>query len=66
MNKRLNLETKVGLFFVVVLVLIAWISLKLGNYELGESGGYTLGAVFESAAGLDPESPSSGHTKNQR
>ena len=56
MNKRLNLETKVGLFFVVVLVLIAWISLKLGNYELGESGGYTLEAVFLSAAGLDPES----------
>ncbi len=56
MNKKLNLETKVGLFFVVVIILIAWISLKLGNYDLGERGGYTLEAVFISSAGLDPES----------
>lgn len=54
--KKLSLETKVGLFFFVVFLLVAWISLKLGNYNWGEARGYTLEAVFPSAAGLDPES----------
>ena len=54
--KKLNLETKVGIFFLVVFVLVAWISLKLGNYDFGEQSGYVLHAVFPTAAGLDPES----------
>lgn len=55
--KKFNLETKVGLFFFVVFVLIAWISMKLQNCDLGETSGYVLQAVFPSAAGLNPESP---------
>jgi len=56
-GKRLNLETKVGIFFVTCFVLIAFISLKLGNYELGEAAGYPLSAVFDTAAGLNEETP---------
>lgn len=55
--KRLNLETKVGIFFVVCFVLIAVISLKLGNYQIGEETGYTLSAVFDTAAGINDETP---------
>lgn len=54
--KKLSIEIKVGLFFFVIFILVAWISLKLGNYRWGEARGYTLAAVFPSAAGLDPES----------
>ncbi len=55
--KRINLETKVGLFFVVCFGLIAFISLRLGNYQIGEARGYTLSAVFDTAAGLNPDTP---------
>ena len=57
MAKRLNLEVKVGIFFVVCFVLVAFISLKLGNWELGETAGYTLSAVFKSVAGVNDETP---------
>ena len=53
--KKLNLETKVAVFFVACFVLIALISLKLGNYKIGEAGGYTLSAVFDTAAGINDE-----------
>jgi len=55
--KKLNLETKVGIFFVICFALIAVISLKLGNYEIGETSGYELSAVFPSAAGINDETP---------
>jgi phospholipid/cholesterol/gamma-HCH transport system substrate-binding protein len=29
----------------------------LGNYELGETGGYTLSALFDTAAGINDETP---------
>jgi phospholipid/cholesterol/gamma-HCH transport system substrate-binding protein len=53
--KKLNLETKVGLFFTACFVLIAFISLKLGNYQIGEAAGYSMSAVFDSAAGINNE-----------
>lgn len=55
--KKLNLETKVGIFFVICFSLIAAISLKLGNYDIGEARGYGLSAVFPSAAGINDETP---------
>lgn len=55
--KNFNLETKVGLFFVLCFVLIAIISLKLGNYQIGEAAGYTLSATFDTAAGINNETP---------
>ena len=56
MKRGFTLEIKVGLFVVVVLLLMAWISLRLGNVSLFEDDGYTLTATFDTAAGLDPES----------
>lgn len=57
MAKRFTLEAKVGLFFVTCFVLIGVISLKLGNYEIGEATGYPLSAVFSTAAGINDETP---------
>lgn len=57
MRKKINLETKVGLFFVACFIIVAYISLKLGNYEFGETGGYTISALFPSAAGVNEETP---------
>jgi phospholipid/cholesterol/gamma-HCH transport system substrate-binding protein len=54
--KRFTLEAKVGLFLVAVMVLMGWISLRLGNFDFLSRGGYRVAATFETAAGLDPES----------
>jgi len=54
---RFTLEMKVGVFFVGIFILIAWISLKLGNYELGASKGFTISVLLDSAAGLNEETP---------
>ena len=55
--KGISLEAKVGIFFVGCFALIAFISLRLGNYQIGEARGFTLSAVFDSAAGLNTDTP---------
>ena len=57
MAKKLNLEVKVGIFFVACFLLVVYISVKLANVNLGESAGYTLSAVFKSVAGVNDETP---------
>lgn len=56
MKRGFSLEAKVGLFIILVLILMAWISLKLGNVGIFGASGYTVSARFDTAAGLDPES----------
>lgn len=53
-KKRFTTEVKVGIFLIIIFLLIAWISFKLESFKWGGKG-YTLSALFDSAAGLDPE-----------
>ncbi|MBZ0270842.1 MlaD family protein [bacterium] len=50
--RRVTTEAKVGIFFVVVFVLIAWISTRLGDYGFNTEYQKKLSAVFDTAAGL--------------
>jgi phospholipid/cholesterol/gamma-HCH transport system substrate-binding protein len=50
--KRLNLETVVGLFVLLGIVCLAWLSVKLGKLEIVGSGYVPVHAEFSSASGL--------------
>ncbi|MBI2884194.1 MAG: outer membrane lipid asymmetry maintenance protein MlaD [Candidatus Methylomirabilis oxyfera] len=50
--KRLTMETLVGLFVVVGIVSLAWLSIRLGRLEVVGDRGYTVLAEFDSVAGL--------------
>lgn len=51
---KLSSEAKVGLFVLLGVILLAYMSLRLGGIQLGGADGYTLFVEFDSAAGLDP------------
>jgi len=50
--KRLTMETLVGLFVVVGIVSLGYLSIKLGKLEVVSDRGYTVLAAFDSVAGL--------------
>lgn len=52
----LSPEAKVGLFVLLGIILLAYMSLRVGGFRFGKAEGYTLYATFDSAAGLDPDS----------
>ena len=49
----LSSEAKVGLFVLVGLIILGYMSVQVGKQGLGLKRGYTLDVVFDSAAGLD-------------
>jgi phospholipid/cholesterol/gamma-HCH transport system substrate-binding protein len=49
----LSSEAKVGLFVLVGLIILGYMSVQVGKQSLGLKKGYTLDVVFDSAAGLD-------------
>lgn len=50
--KRLTMDTLVGLFVVVGIAALAWLSIRLGKLEVIGDRGYTVTAEFDSVAGL--------------
>ncbi len=50
--KRLTMETLVGLFVVVGILALAYLSIRLGKLEVVGDRGYTVVAEFDSVAGL--------------
>ena len=50
--KRFNLEVSVGLFVVLGLCALAYLSVRLGQLQIGRGNTYDLLAVFPSVAGL--------------
>ena len=52
--ERGKLELMVGIFVVVGVLCLAYLSIKLGKLEIMGSQGYTVEALFESASGLKP------------
>jgi len=51
---KLSSEAKVGLFVLLGIALLVYMSLRLGGINLGKDKGYPLFVEFDSAAGLDP------------
>jgi phospholipid/cholesterol/gamma-HCH transport system substrate-binding protein len=49
----LSPEAKVGLFVLVGLITLGYMSVQVGKQSLGLNKGYTLDVVFDSVAGLD-------------
>ena len=50
--KRFNIEVTVGLFVVLGLFALAYLSIKLGQIQIGSGNTYTVTAVFPTVAGL--------------
>lgn len=50
--KKIDLELIVGLFLVVGIIALSYVSVKLGRMEWVGGGGYQVAAVFPSAGGL--------------
>ena len=50
--KRFNLEVTVGLFVILGILALGYLSIKLGQLQLGGGDTYTLTAVFPTVAGL--------------
>lgn len=51
----LSPEAKVGIFVLVGILILVYMSLRVGGIQFGRSDGYTLYVVFDSAAGLDKD-----------
>ncbi|MBI5234473.1 MAG: MCE family protein [Deltaproteobacteria bacterium] len=52
---RISPETKVGLFVVLGIALLVYMSMSLGGFRFGKEAGYTASVKFPSAAGLDKD-----------
>lgn len=50
--QRFNREIAVGLFVVMGFLALAYLSIKLGDIQIGSGNTYTLTAVFPTVAGL--------------
>ncbi|MEK7773633.1 MAG: MlaD family protein [Deltaproteobacteria bacterium] len=48
-------EAKVGLFVLLGIVLLVYMSLRIGGIKFGRAEGYTLTVDFDSASGLDKD-----------
>ena len=48
-------EAKVGLFVLVGLIILGYMSFQVGKQPFGLKRGYTLDVAFDSAAGLDQD-----------
>ena len=52
MNRKRGMETAVGIFIVVGIACLAWLSLRLGKVEIGGGNQTTVSAEFASVAGV--------------
>lgn len=50
-------EAKVGVFMVVGLAILVYMTMQLGEFKMGGGGNYTLWAEFDDVTGLKPDSP---------
>ena len=52
MSKVISAEAKVGVFVVIGLIILGYMSLKVGDFSFGKEKGYTLFVDFTNAGGL--------------
>lgn len=56
MQKKIDLELTVGIFVLIGIFALGYLSIKLGKLEVVGSAGYTLYAEFANAGGIKPGS----------
>ena len=49
---KFTTEAKVGVFVLIGIALLGWMSFKIGGFDLGKKSGYEVYAIFENASGL--------------
>ena len=52
--KKVNLDTAVGVFVLVGILCLSYLSIRLGKVEILGGEYYRVGAVFDSVSGLKP------------
>lgn len=57
MQSTSNRDLAVGLFVLLGLAMIAYLSLQVGGLSFRETGGFVLVATFDDIGGLSPRSP---------
>lgn len=55
--KKFDLELAVGLFMIVAIVCLGYLTIKLGRMEIVGGAGYKIHAVFSNSGGLKEGSP---------
>jgi phospholipid/cholesterol/gamma-HCH transport system substrate-binding protein len=55
--KKMGTETKVGIFVLLGIIVLTFMTITVGKFHLGKEAGYRVYAVFDSAAGVDRNSP---------
>jgi phospholipid/cholesterol/gamma-HCH transport system substrate-binding protein len=50
---KLSAEAKVGLLVIVSSIILLWMTMMVGKFELGKPKGYHVAAVFDTISGLD-------------
>lgn len=54
---QVTTEAKVGIFVVVGIAILTYMTLSIGQYKFGKEKGYTIKVKFKSMAGVDLKSP---------
>ncbi len=55
--KKMGTETKVGIFVLLGIIVLAFMTVTVGKFHLGKEAGYRVYGLFDSAAGVDRNSP---------
>ena len=55
--KKMGTETKVGIFVLLGIIALAVMTVKVRKFHFGKEAGYRVYALFDSAAGVAPNSP---------
>ncbi|MCA1927603.1 MAG: MlaD family protein, partial [Calditerrivibrio sp.] len=54
---RLGLEAKVGFFVIISLVILGYMTTKVGDFSFGKEKGYMIKALLNNASGLNVDAP---------
>ncbi len=54
---RFSTEAKVGIFVMVGIAILAYMTVRLGKFHFGEPKGYAIWAIFDNATGLKKNAP---------
>ena len=55
--KKMGTETKVGIFVFLGIIVLVFMTVTVGKFHLGKEAGYRVYVLFDSAAGVDRNSP---------
>ena len=50
-------EIKVGLFVLIGIIILSYMSLKVGKFDFGKKKGYSIDAYFDNVSGLNRDVP---------